>query len=191
MNCKYAREILNQMIDGESHPLISEARQHMLECAPCRQWHESMTEVLSMLDASEDLPMPDIAGMVMNRLPAHHPASRPVALNPIRALSWLGLAWLVSAVTIVGLIATYLPSLHIPGLTHVFGVIKTLIAPIVAASGVAKTLGLAITHGFTAVSRTVGYGPTLVAPTVIDVLLLAVAFLVWHRRRLAINACLI
>lgn len=108
MNCKQAREILNSMLDGEGHPRIADAREHVRLCAACREWLAGTERTLQIVESHlADIVAPDIAASVMSRLPDRHPAgvgSRRRALNWKRGLIWVGASWLVGllAVAAVG-----------------------------------------------------------------------------------------
>jgi len=191
MNCRYAREIINSIIDRESHPLEAEAREHVLECGSCREWQASMDHALGIMAAAEAPPMPDIAAMVMSRLPAAHPASRQVAMSPRKALSWLGVAWLLGAIVVAGLLIAVLPTVNIGGLGHAISVIRTMLSPLAAVFAVGRAVAVVIGQGTMGIARAVGLGPALMVPLVLDLLLLGVVLLVWHRRHLAASACLV
>ncbi len=106
MNCDKAREILNGVLDGETHPLASEAARHAQECTACREWQAGMSEMCRIIDEGrDDLPVVDIVGAVMARLPDAHPASRHAAgvRYPRPVLAWLGASWLAGLVILSAL----------------------------------------------------------------------------------------
>lgn len=191
MNCRYAREIINLVIDGEGHPLAAEAKAHVAECESCREWNVGMEQALGLLQSAEAPPMPDIAAMVMSKLPAQHPASTRQALTPQKALSWLGAGWLVGAAVLAILMFAILPTLNIDGLGHGISVAKTILSPVSTALGAVRATASVLGHGALGVGKAIGLGPALGVPLFIDLILVAIVFLVRHRRQLAVNACLI
>lgn len=193
MNCRYARETINTVMDGEGHPLAAEAREHIGECASCREWQAGMDHALEMLQASETPPAPDISAMVMSKLPAAHPASRrtePAGLSPRRAISWLGAGWVVGAMIIAAAIFTILPRLDLGGLGPAVEVVKNVLRPLLAVLLAARAAAVLIGHSAVAVARAIGIGPALAVPFSLDLALAGIGVLIWHRRRLPANACL-
>ncbi len=191
MNCRYAREVINLVIDGEDHPLAGEARLHVEECPECRQWHAEMQRVLGMLNASPAPLVPDIADMVTNRLPAQHPASSHSGLTLARALSWLAAAWLLGLIMGAGLLVAVLPEVSVARFVEAVGLTKSVLGPIGTIMAAMKTAFLAIAQGMVSVAGVIGLRTAIAVPLVIDLVLLVVILLVWHRRRLISNACLI
>jgi predicted anti-sigma-YlaC factor YlaD len=191
MNCRYVREIINSIIDGEGHPLAAEAREHIRECDSCREWHVGMEQTLGLLRSSEAPPMPDIAAMVMSKLPSVHPASRRAGLSSTKALSWLGAGWLLGAVSVAILLIAIWPSVSTNNLGHAINVVRGVVAPLGAALVAVRAAAAIVGHAAMGIARAVGLGPALMAPLFFDLALLAVVLLVWHRRHLAANACLI
>ena len=191
MNCRYAREITNSIIDGEGHPLAAEAREHIQECDACRDWNVGMERVLGLLRSSEGPPVPDIASMVMSKLPAAHPASRRAWLSPKTALAWLAAAWLLGAAMGAGLLVAILPELSIARLAEAIGITKSVLAPIITLLAAGKTAAVAVAQSVVSIAKVIGLGPAIAVPLVIDLVLLVVILLVWHRRHAVTNACLI
>jgi len=194
MNCRYAREIVNLLLDGEGHPLAAEAEVHVRECAECREWQEGMEQALEMLQTPQVPPMPDIASMVMTRLPAAHPAStrtREAWLSPPGVLPWLGAGWLIGAIILSAFAMMLLPMLKFADLAPAVEAIKSIVTPIGALIVAARAAITPLIHSVMAVARAIGLGPALGVPLCLDLALLAIVLLVWHRRRLAVNACLI
>lgn len=194
MNCRYAREIINSVVDGEGHPLEAEAREHICACQDCREWQAGMDHVLDLLHSAEAPPTPDIAAMVRIRLPSAHPASvrsQAAWLSPRKALSWLGASWLIGAAIVAAAVLALWPSLNIDSLMHSFGIIKHLLLPLDAAVVVAKAAAQIAGQTALGLGRAVGLGPALMVSLVVDLAILAVVLLIWHRRHLAASACLI
>lgn len=191
MNCRYAQEIINTLIDGESHPLAAEARQHANECDSCREWQSSMERTLGLIADSEPPPMPDIAAMVMSRLPAQHPAARPAAFSPGKALAWLAAAWLLGMVMGAGLLIAILPDVSVARLAEAIGITKSVLAPMSTILAAIQTAFAAVGQGALSIIMAIGLGPTIAVPLVIDLVLLLVILLVWYRRQLISNAILV
>ncbi len=191
MNCRYAREIINTLIDGESHPLEAGMRQHLRECDSCREWHSEMQRGLAMLQASEAPPMPDIAAMVMRRLPAAHPASMRPAFPFARALYLLAAAWLVGMIMGAALLVAVLPEVSAARLAEVVGLTKSVLGPMGTLVAAFKTAFAAVAQGVVSITGVIGLGTAIAVPLVIDLVIFAVLLLVWHRRQLISNACLI
>jgi len=107
MNCKQAREILNSMLDGEGHPRIGDAREHMRLCAECREWLAGTERTVQIVEShGAGFFAPDIAASVMARLPDRHPASvlsRRGAWNWRRGLIWVGASWLVGLLAVAAI----------------------------------------------------------------------------------------
>lgn len=105
MRCSEAREIVNSLMDGDNHPFKDDAMKHIPECRECRTWHESMILVIGALDTkSDDIPVVDLAPMVMSRLPARHPAfrnARESVWKPRRVLLWTAESWFAGAAMLV------------------------------------------------------------------------------------------
>lgn len=105
MNCHGFRDSVNELIDGDIERLPTQAAEHELACADCRQWRRGMSSAMSMLDKTElEMPGESIAAAVMARLPERHPASirRASVGFSRRALAWLAGCWLVGLLIIVG-----------------------------------------------------------------------------------------
>jgi predicted anti-sigma-YlaC factor YlaD len=107
MNCKQAREILNSMLDGEGHPRIGDAREHMRLCAECREWLAGTERMVQIVEShGAGVFAPDIAASVMARLPDRHPAgvrSRRRAWNWKRGFVWVGASWLVGLLAVAAI----------------------------------------------------------------------------------------
>lgn len=107
MNCKQAREILNSMLDGEGHPRIGDAREHMRLCAECREWLAGTERTVQIVEShGASFSAPDIAASVMSRLPDRHPAgvvSRRRAGNWKRGFVWVGASWLVGLLAVAAI----------------------------------------------------------------------------------------
>lgn len=191
MNCRYAREIINIVLDGEGHPLEAQAREHLLECDCCRDWHASVQRAMAMLQASEAPPMPDIAAMVTRQLPASHPASRRGRINPRRALAWFIAAWIMGAVVVGGVAVAALPMIDVAGLGHAISLTKTMIRPLGEVVTAVKAGAVVIGREAVSIARAVGLGRALTIPLLIDLAIVAVVLLIRHRRHAISNACLI
>lgn len=75
MNCKESREILNVLMDGESHALAAQAEAHAMACPDCRAWRESTENVMAFVQDDGDMPDFDLSAAVMSKLPVRHPAA--------------------------------------------------------------------------------------------------------------------
>jgi predicted anti-sigma-YlaC factor YlaD len=188
MNCKQAHEIMNLVFDGETHALEASAREHMRDCAECRQWLAGMERVVGcMASVQERLPRMDIAAAVMSRLPDRHPASMPRrrVLVSRRALAWMCAGWAASFVVLsaLGVIGLYWLS-HSPlagqQVVAAYAVMRAVADSAVAVVIALKPLGVAIAG----VMR--GYQPhaiTLVkASGLLDCMILAMGYAIWRRR---------
>lgn len=189
MNCRYAREIINLAIDGERHPLEAEARQHICECEACQGWQAGMDSALGLLAAAGPPPMPDISALVMSKLPERHPASIPKAVPSVQLLSWFGFAWLLGVMLVAGLFMTLLPTLNVGGLGRLISALPAVLSPIKDAIVIGRSIG----HGALMIAQGIGIGKILTVPLLLDLGLVTIALLIWHRRRLitASHACLI
>lgn len=107
MKCRQVREVLNSLIDGEQHPQVSEAREHLSRCAQCREWHASMKQALDLVVESRSV-LPeevDFTASIMAQLPESHPAARKITRRrlPTWALAWIGVGWVVGLIALIAL----------------------------------------------------------------------------------------
>ena len=188
MNCKQAREIMNLVFDGETHALEAGAREHMRDCAECRQWLADTERLLGcMASVQERLPRMDISAAVMSRLPERHPASVQTrrVLVTRRAMAWMCAGWAFSFVVLaaLGVIGIHwLSSSPLVGqqVVTMYTLMRTLSDSVVAVVIALKPLGVAITG----VMR--GYQPHAIslvkASALLDCMILAMGYAIWRRR---------
>jgi hypothetical protein len=192
MNCEEAREIMNCLMDGESHPHAGAAREHTRHCRECAEWQVSMKGALSLLQAGlADVPETDISSSVMARLPMRHPASRQgsaVSWGGRRVLAWfcaswfIGLAMLIPAgVAVYSWIGEESMSRLVVTLYHCVRLSSSLLDGIWA---VLRALGTAV-WSVLAITPLLADKPALIVSRMLvyaSLLLITIAF-VWFRRR--------
>lgn len=192
MNCRKAREILNNLIDGEEHPRAAEAREHTRQCAACREWNAGMERTLQLMEESAHVPMErDIAAAVMARLPERHPASvtRPEGrrfskrmLISVAAawfigamalvIAWFGLLNLLPEESVAGAVVRTYGFAHIAG-TLLESALTDFWALIAAVRSVVMGVGMAAG----------GLGLLMIQLLVFDTAVLLLIMVVWRRRR--------
>lgn len=195
MNCNKAREILDSVFNGEQPALAGEAREHLRECAACREWHASMSQTLDLLNSATEPSAPDIRSMVMRDLPAVHPAAaraQASGRSVWRALAWLAACWMVSVLILVPVLAAALRWLSLSSILKAYSFGKT----IAGAFGGFLVAGRAVVHvaGHCAEGlalAAVGFGPVLMLILVINVTLFGAVVFAWRRRPGTTSACLI
>lgn len=184
MNCDTTREILNKLIDGETHRRADEALQHLDECPACREWQMGMSGLLAAFDAArEDVPFVDIADAVMSCLPDRHPASRRASRKdyPKLILAWLGASW-VAGLLILGALGV---ATH--GWTASWSVDRIVIGAISCVKTASGVFGIAArnTLSLLDVSMRVAADatPFVLSFIALDALFLFAAFVIFFGRR--------
>lgn len=194
MKCNAAREILNSVFDGDEHALAGQAREHLTECADCRDWHTSMTRTLALLDSSDEPIVPDIAAMVSRKLPAAHRAASRGAGH------WapLGLLALLAAGPLMGVLAAVLMwgyasrSLGGGWVWQAVSVSRTLSSVPNALPAAGRALISIAAQILAALARVmVGFGPVLLWAIALNLAILIVVVMIWRRRPRMTSACLI
>lgn len=152
MNCKDARTIINEMLDGAGPGSIAGAEAHCETCPDCRPWRAAMGSLESALLAGPPELDFDLAAAVMARLPEQHPQSFAKAPSRRRVFGWITAAWAAGGLILAALVAGA-ASLVSPGLEdHLViwaldtarGVFSSGSALVVAGVVVGETLGRAI-----------------------------------------------
>ncbi len=186
MNCKQAREIMNLVFDGEMNPLEAGAREHCGACRECGQWMAGMERVTECVtSARKQLSQPDIATLVMSRLPARHPASveRRRVLISRRALSWMLMGWAAAfcIMVVLGAVAFKWLGTPIAGerVVQSYSVSRTIAQTTAAIVGAFKPLGAAV--GSVAVGYRSDAVDLAIALVLLEIMILIMGCAVWRR----------
>ncbi|MEN6357425.1 MAG: hypothetical protein ABFD83_10105 [Armatimonadota bacterium] len=190
MKCTDAREIIQNLMDGDQCPNARLAQEHIAECADCREWKSGIDTVIAMAsEVIEDIPDIDISAAVMTRLPKRHPASVSWSLQRLVALSaacWFAGAAVLAAALSILMTATNTPFASLP--TIAYGSAKSLVSSILVIVSTMGTLIRPIADMTIAVlpgirDFVITIKPLILLAIATDIGLLITGCLMWQQRK--------
>ena len=193
MNCDRARDTLNSIFDGDKPALAAEAREHLDQCAECREWHASMSGAGHVEFVRRTA---DAGHCSYGCRPVAYCSSRcvtppcPWATFCLLALLAIGslmgmlaaiLAWTLLSHSITGDLLWRAMSMS--------RVLDSLCAPIVTSGRAVVDVAA---HVLAVLARVaVGFGPILLWAVALNLVIVTIALIMWRRRPSTTSVCLI
>lgn len=193
MNCEKARDVVDSTLSGEVHIMAAAARDHIDQCAACREWEQGMLHALEVLESLPELQVPDISAMVMRQLPDAHPASLRQRYDPLLGVvAWLGTGW--ALVFLVAAFAAIAGSqlLSTGGVVQAWSFARMVGNSLEPAVAAGRALAELVTACVTVLIKTSApRAVPLLVFVLADCAVLAAILFGWRRRGRMINACFV
>lgn len=143
MNCSEAREIIQNILDGNMDSDCIQVNEHIAGCAECRKWKAEMESVVRIMGADEHPSDEiDISMYVMSALPARHPAAI-MHKSISRSLVWILGCWFIGLLLLAGglWLLAYLAGVGSAGvLSGTQSILKHLLQEMLEQADVIRTL---------------------------------------------------